>query len=30
MMREVDPEIIIRVVSEMQAAKEQAKADLGN
>ena len=30
LMREVDPEIIIRVVSEMQAAKEQAKADLGN
>ena len=30
MMREVDPEIIIRVVSEMQAAKDEAKKSLGN
>lgn len=30
LMREVDPEVIIRVVSEMQAAKDAAKADLGN
>jgi len=30
LMREVDPEVIIRVVTAMQEAKEQAKADLGN
>jgi hypothetical protein len=30
LMREVDPEVIIRVVSAMQAAKEEAKNSLGN
>tara|TARA_R110002153_G_scaffold266582_1_gene430031 strand:- start:226 stop:582 length:357 start_codon:yes stop_codon:yes gene_type:complete len=30
LMREVDPEVIIRVVSAMQEAKEEAKASLGN
>jgi hypothetical protein len=30
MMREVDPEVIIRVVGAMQSAKEEAKNSLGN
>lgn len=30
LMREVDPEVIIRVVGAMQAAKEEAKNSLGN
>ena len=30
LMREVDPEVIIRVVGAIQAAKEAAKAELGN
>lgn len=30
MMREVDPEVIIRIVGAMQAAKEEAKNSLGN
>ena len=30
LMREVDPEVIIRVVGAMNEAKEEAKASLGN